>query len=387
MMTKRSIVATITNFKCKLCPTVYSEASLLTQHVHEFHNQSVSVLVEKIDFNKYVFQGKRSSSSSNENEQPEKKPRRSLRIQGVDVKSYAGGDVEVEQEEILISTGQSIKSKRAGFSAIQTDIPNDCLVFFDLETGGMSNEDEILEIAAMYQDQQFNVYCLPTKKISPFATRVNKLSFKNGSLHYKGVRVNAVPVRQGLQNFYNFLQKLPQSGKLVLVAHNVKFDSRMLLNGLARCQMHKELEKYVLGFLDTVPMYKRFYPTCLSFKQSTLVQTFMEKASRSADYNAHNAMSDVVYMVKMFDLKLKPKLTPALTKDFSYTLTSAINKNSVIERMEKKPALPSMEVTVEEIKILAEFNMKPVVTDKEKNEMEAHKAINRIVRHYKKRKV
>ncbi|KAJ8665115.1 hypothetical protein QAD02_006777 [Eretmocerus hayati] len=53
------------------------------------------------------------------------------------------------------------------------------IVYFDLETGGLSKSADILQIAAKYKDYTFQVSVRPYRKISPEASQVHGLVFVN----------------------------------------------------------------------------------------------------------------------------------------------------------------------------------------------------------------
>ena len=106
------------------------------------------------------------------------------------------------------------------------------VVVFDTETTGCSRWDEICQIAAAEYvggtlARTFNVYVCPTCEMNPWAEAVHGLSLDFLAEH-------GLAPEEAMRQFFQFLG----SGAL-LVAHNNKFDMRML---------NQECEKFGLCF-------------------------------------------------------------------------------------------------------------------------------------------
>lgn len=56
------------------------------------------------------------------------------------------------------------------------------IVFFDLETGGFSMTDDILQIAMKCNSIEFNKYIDSSKRIQPKASEVHGLTYESGEL-------------------------------------------------------------------------------------------------------------------------------------------------------------------------------------------------------------
>jgi DNA polymerase III subunit alpha, Gram-positive type len=142
-----------------------------------------------------------------------------------------------------------------------------CLVFFDLETTGLNPKtDEILQIAASGDDATFNIY------------------------------IEDVP--HALEMFVSFLEKLEFCGKLVLVAHNAKFDAGFLVPQLQKHGLLSRFQTRVDGFVDTLKMFRHGFPDLYCYKQIFLVTWFL--GDEVEFYEAHNAKSDVEFLSKLF---------------------------------------------------------------------------------------
>jgi len=91
-------------------------------------------------------------------------------------------------------------------------------IYLDIETGGLSDMDDILQVAAVSEFEQIEMYLRPTKPISPGASKVNNLYLTQSREGYNMVRrvkrnrkwqfedlETADPV-EGLQFFFDWCQ-------------------------------------------------------------------------------------------------------------------------------------------------------------------------------------
>ena len=187
-------------------------------------------------------------------------------------------------------------------------------VMFDLETGGLARTSDIIQISAVCGKNEFNEYIFPTQPISKGASDVTHLSVANGKLCFKGNPVNTVVAKDGLVQFIAFLQAIQNP---VLVRHNIKrFDLRLLHFHLNKYDLWKKFVSLVVGFVDTLAVFKKEYPKQSSYKQSNLMASLLNET-----YAAHNSLDDVKALQKLSDL--------VLSKFSSYIFDSSIVVNSV----------------------------------------------------------
>ncbi|XP_042211297.1 uncharacterized protein LOC121858733 isoform X1 [Homarus americanus] len=193
------------------------------------------------------------------------------------------------------------------------NIPN--LVFFDLETTGFQGDSDIVQLSAVIGEKKFNNYVLPTKSISWQASEITGLTFKSGSLYHHHVKVDAKNPEVVLHLFLTWLQSV---SPLALVAHNCyRFDSSRLLNVIKRYRLERDFEKLVVGFIDTLPLFRKAYPNLENHKQETLVTHILKES-----YNAHDALADVQALQKLV-IKSQSDLQLTL-KDYSFTYKSFV---------------------------------------------------------------
>ena len=101
---------------------------------------------------------------------------------------------------------------------------------------------------------------------------------------------NLLPVRSAstktsLTEFSAWLKQIPNS---LLVAHNVAYDSRVLVDAYANAGMEDELQ-HVIGFSDSIRVFKEVYPGRPSYKLGELATAYAPTIA----FQAHTATADV----------------------------------------------------------------------------------------------
>ncbi|CAL4180315.1 unnamed protein product [Meganyctiphanes norvegica] len=167
-------------------------------------------------------------------------------------------------------------------------------LYFDLETGGLSRRSDILQLSAICSDgSSFNRYVTPTRPISADASEVHGLTCGNNQLFYNDIEVISIPVAQCLLEFIEYLK----SRKPLVIGHNIRvFDCPILAHHLIINQFYDTFSQNILGFLDTLPYFKETFPEELSYKQENLVKNILGE-----NYNAHNAIEDVLSLKKLIE--------------------------------------------------------------------------------------
>lgn len=96
-------------------------------------------------------------------------------------------------------------------------------------------------------------------------------------MYYQGKEVTH---HHPVNAFLDFITFLSENGKGVyLAAHNCRnFDAVILFNQLHFYNLWGEFCKTVIGFSDTLPMFKTMYPIFFkNYKQETLVESYAKK--------------------------------------------------------------------------------------------------------------
>ena len=153
------------------------------------------------------------------------------------------------------------------------------VVVFDTETTGVSNEDEVCQIAAArYENgtltQSLNEYLKISFPMPPQAEEIHGISDAF-------LVANGLNPRVGLRKFFNLLR-----GDVLVVAHNARFDKRMIGVMCEKCGVKNRLEEKFT--CDTWPLAKAVLPGLENYRLCTLVNSLGVEGE-----NTHNAFDDV----------------------------------------------------------------------------------------------
>lgn len=160
------------------------------------------------------------------------------------------------------------------------------VVVFDTETTGISRDDEIIELAAVEYvagefTRSFKSYLIPSTPINPGAEAVHHLSLAF-------LRKNGVQPVEALDRFFAFLGE-----DVLLVAHNIRFDLRMLQNSCRKYDF--SFEPRGLALCDTIAFAKRVVPGLEHYRLSYLIEALGLKGS-----NSHDALDDAAACGELF---------------------------------------------------------------------------------------
>ncbi|XP_043475871.1 uncharacterized protein LOC122507311 [Leptopilina heterotoma] len=185
------------------------------------------------------------------------------------------------------SEEDEVNRKFHGLKTIDTALPLK-MVYFDLETSGLSAKADILQIAAICNDISFSVYLNPTQEISQRASEVTGLQNVEGNLLLNGRKVQSFPLSTAMKKFFLFLADL--ECRCILVVHNAIFDCPRLMLAIKNAGMMDHFQLVVQGFTDTLPIVKKI--TRKTEKGANSLEGLAKSLNITAD-SAHNALFDV----------------------------------------------------------------------------------------------
>ncbi|XP_039990196.1 protein PML-like [Xiphias gladius] len=194
------------------------------------------------------------------------------------------------------------------------------LVFFDLETTGLGQGCDIVQLAAVSGGHSLNLYVIPRCRMQRGASEVTGLRVRRQRLYLHRRLVLTNSLREVLVSFIAFLRML---GRPLVVGHNIRrFDCTLLARALDEMDLRAEFESSVSGCVDTLPLAREMLRgRCLrSFRQENLVRELL-----GVSYKAHDALEDVRTLRALYDV-LQP--TAELVCRHMFTL----------DTMESKPA-------------------------------------------------
>lgn len=160
------------------------------------------------------------------------------------------------------------------------------VVVFDTETTGISRCDEIVEIAAAEfvageLTRSIKLYVSPTCPMNPAAEAVHGLSLDF-------LAENGCEPTRALERFFEFL-----GDDVLLVAHNLAFDYRILQNECRKFDFSTSIEH--IDFCDTLAMARKVVPGLERYRLSYLIEALGLKGD-----NSHDALDDTLACAELF---------------------------------------------------------------------------------------
>ncbi|XP_060590068.1 uncharacterized protein LOC132745230 [Ruditapes philippinarum] len=184
-------------------------------------------------------------------------------------------------------------------------------VFCDIETTSLFMYTEIVQIAAVCGEEEFDQYILPLRQFDPGSSKVTGLTCDGRNLYHHGTAVRTLDLRSALERFLGWLDQLKPC---ILVGHNFKsFDYPRLYKAFSKFHLINSFHQIVVGFIDSFPLFKAIYPNLKNYKQETLVAELVGET-----YDAHNALGDVRSLQKLFSVS--DRIPPNLLCEHSFTV-------------------------------------------------------------------
>ncbi|XP_014853154.1 PREDICTED: uncharacterized protein LOC106924128 [Poecilia mexicana] len=210
------------------------------------------------------------------------------------------------------------------------------LVFFDLETTGLGQHCEIIQLAAVSGGHSLNLYVVPRCRIERGAARVTGFKVRGQRLYLDRRLVFTNSLREVVVSFIAFLQML---GRPLVVGHNIRhFDCPLLARALDELDLRAQFEGSVLGCVDTLPLARELLRDrgLQSFGQENLVRELL-----GINYKAHDALEDVRALKTLFGF-LQP--TAEVVHRHMFTLDTLDSKPTVPwNNMTKRTSPPAGE--------------------------------------------
>ncbi|RLL36223.1 hypothetical protein D9K80_06515 [Acinetobacter cumulans] len=154
-------------------------------------------------------------------------------------------------------------------------IQNNSFAYFDTETTGLDLAlNDIVQIAAVTQDQELNLYCLSDQDLSE--------SYKIHGIDASVLAKHGLDAKQQLHTFMQF------SHDKALIAHNLKFDQAMLTENLKRYAPELSDIFFSQHKFCTLELTRQLFPNLDSYKLGHLLAHFKLDGE-----NSHNALDDV----------------------------------------------------------------------------------------------
>ena len=149
------------------------------------------------------------------------------------------------------------------------------LLYFDTETTGLDvYHDDIVQIAAVNQTQELDLYCHTERDLS-----------ESSKVHHITQEILAEKAQDQATQLAKFIEF---SGQHAFVAHNLKYDHAILTQSLIRHLPDAVQTYHQAQHFCTLELSKQLYPNLNSYKLVDLLCEFQLEGS-----NSHNALDDV----------------------------------------------------------------------------------------------
>ncbi|CAG2194346.1 unnamed protein product [Mytilus edulis] len=230
----------------------------------------------------------------------------------------------------LIETKPSLKKRQYLILHLGPFCIENFTIFYSKNTPPLvvqhGRTSHITQISARRGLETFSKYILPAREITPKAAEVTGLTFQNGSLYLLDKIVPAVGVKEGLTGFISFLEK---STNNVIFGHNIyNYDCPVLYNALDNCSLLDDFQSKIVGFVDTLKLFKLSFPNLGSYSQCKLCDTLI-----NLSYDAHNAEDDVNALFRLVNEKIdnftdvQKVFQSELSVFYNYVSLKQMNKN------------------------------------------------------------
>lgn len=129
---------------------------------------------------------------------------------------------------------------------------------------------DIIQLSAAHGQDEFNTSIMPEREITPGASQVTQPAVVRGRLCLRGRPVDSKSAKEGLKSFVEWLKA--KEMPVVLFAHNAKsFDCKCIIYSLQKGDLLNSFQSCVVGFVDTLILFKAILPHREKYSQESLV--------------------------------------------------------------------------------------------------------------------
>ncbi|XP_042193271.1 protein PML-like [Callorhinchus milii] len=255
------------------------------------------------------------------------------------ISSDTEGELEDSRDTLASETETS-----AGPDVCQVE-PAETLVFFDLETTGLDQSCEIVQLSAVSGEKLFDKYILPMSECAS----VNGMRVVDGTLFLRGKPQPTSSLQEAMAAFLKFLQSVSRP---VLIGHNIwRFDCSVIHRVWEKLSMKDQFNECIVGFLDTLWLAKNMISrrAVKSYSLHHLVFTCVRK-----DFVAKNSLEEVKILQELYSV-LNP--SPEQTCNAQFSLSQFECRLSLQPLLDQKiisnpilVQLAKQEISLEKIK-------------------------------------
>lgn len=158
-------------------------------------------------------------------------------------------------------------------------------VYCDIETTSLRKDCDIIQIAAVCENEKNNQYILPTQPVSQSASEVTGLTVRNNIMFHNEKPMESESLMTALVLFLAWLQLRDNR---ILIGHSFrKFDLPRIIRAFEICRLLSSFQESMVGSVDTLPLCRSLYPDLECYRQEYLVTKFV-----NYQYSANIALAD-----------------------------------------------------------------------------------------------
>ncbi|XP_062608858.1 uncharacterized protein LOC134270633 [Saccostrea cucullata] len=231
------------------------------------------------------------------------------------------GQLDEEIQEIPLP---ATTKKRTTNTLVSTSTS---VVIIDLETTGFATDSSIIQIAAreLKTSDHFVRFVMPQNGFIPSTvSKLTGIEVHGLTMYYNLIPVESTTCERAIGEFLVWLKKHKSP---VLVAHNAKFDARILVSTICRLKMEDNL-KDISGFSDTLKLFKNEFPGRSSYKLESLTTDLID--DQNENLQLHNAEADVNVLTNL--LKRVSDVHEKLMANLFSTDSVLVNNQKLINK-------------------------------------------------------
>ncbi|XP_043285641.1 uncharacterized protein [Venturia canescens] len=243
-------------------------------------------------------------------------------------------------------------------------------VFFDLETAGLKDTCDILQIACKSGNIEFNKYMKPRHAIPSRASEIHGITSAEGELYHNGQQVFSQSASNVLEELCIYLNNFKKP--CIFVAHNCSFDAPRLMRIIVNCSVIEKFKPLIAGFCDTLPLFRKKFPERKSKGQNSLTTLATETLSNISIENAHDASYDTFLLQELVRCHFSVDELAKDCKSFDDILQLLLNKPKIANTMQTLAPLDTIiSCAMRKRLAIAGVNYSLIVSTFHRNEKEA----------------
>jgi DNA polymerase III epsilon subunit-like protein len=118
-------------------------------------------------------------------------------------------------------------------------------------------------------------------------------------MFHKQIPVASKDTKSALIDFINYLQSLP--GKVILLAHNAKFDMSFLRHALEASCLSLRFQEVCIGFICTLSMADAKLPKSINGPVDHKISGLLEFYYGEVEVELHDSAADVLALESIFE--------------------------------------------------------------------------------------